>query len=77
VPKQELRGIQITRQGRASYIEEFQARQDPRQQDYYWLTGEKKELEKDQDVDDWAIQENKIRSHLCIMISLIIPLSID
>jgi 5'-nucleotidase len=60
VPKEKIRGIEITRQGKANYTEEFQVRKDPRQQNYYWLTGEKKQIEKDGKVDDRAISENKI-----------------
>ncbi|OGC07780.1 5'/3'-nucleotidase SurE [candidate division KSB1 bacterium RBG_16_48_16] len=60
VPKDEINGVRITRQGRARYIEEFQPRKDPHQRKYYWLTGEKVKVETDPDVDDRAILENYI-----------------
>ena len=60
VPREDIQGVQITRQGMANYIEEFQMRKDPHQRNYYWLSGEKVEIEKDENVDDRAILENKI-----------------
>jgi 5'-nucleotidase len=60
VAKKEIAGVQITRQGMATYVEEFETREDPRQRKYYWLTGEKTEIESDEGVDDRAILENKI-----------------
>jgi len=56
----ELNGIQITRQGNAMYHEEFDKRVDPHKRVYYWLTGQKIKLEKEADVDDRAILDNKI-----------------
>ncbi|MBN2412910.1 5'/3'-nucleotidase SurE [candidate division KSB1 bacterium] len=60
VPEDQINGIKITRQGLTNYTEEFQVRKDPRQREYYWLTGEKQEIEPDDDVDDRAIMQNKI-----------------
>ena len=56
----EIAGVQITRQGKAKYLEEFDKRTDPHNRTYYWLTGQKVELEKEEDVDDRAILNNKI-----------------
>jgi len=56
----EIQGVQITRQGCAMYQEEFDKRVDPHRRVYYWLTGQKVELETDPDVDDRAILNNKI-----------------
>ena len=60
IPEHEIAGVCITRQGMASYREEFQKRKDPHLRDYYWLTGEKKEIETDERVDDRAILQKKI-----------------
>lgn len=60
VPEAEIRGIAITRQGRAIYKERFDKRVDPQSRVYYWLTGSKVYLEEDGDVDDTAIMENKV-----------------
>lgn len=60
LPRDRIRGVQITRQGKASYHEEFQVRTDPHNRKYYWLTGEKIDVEQDEEVDDRAILQNKI-----------------
>ncbi len=60
VPEGQITGIKITRQGMANYSEEFQVRKDPREREYYWLTGDKNGIEEDETVDDRAILQNKI-----------------
>ncbi|OQX95989.1 5'/3'-nucleotidase SurE [candidate division KSB1 bacterium 4572_119] len=58
--EEDIKGIEITRQGNAMYHEEFDKRSDPHNRVYYWLTGQKVKLEKEPDVDDRAILNNKI-----------------
>ena len=58
--EEEIRGVIITRQGKALYREEFDKRIDPHNRLYYWLAGSKVEIEEDEDVDDRAIMNNKI-----------------
>ncbi len=60
VPRSQINGIEITRQSKAPYREEYHMRTDPRNNKYYWLTGEKIDIEKEPDVDDRAILNNKI-----------------
>lgn len=60
VPRSQIKGIQVTRQSKATYREEYHVRTDPRNNKYYWLTGEKINIEKEKDVDDRAILDNKI-----------------
>ncbi len=60
LPEEEIRGIKITRQGKARYEEFFEKRVDPMNRNYYWLTGKKLLLDKNDDVDDVAISENFI-----------------
>ena len=60
VPKEQIRGIRITRQGMANFAELFDRRVDPRNRIYYWMDGKKAELEEGEDVDDVAIRENLI-----------------
>ncbi|MFQ5823142.1 MAG: 5'/3'-nucleotidase SurE [bacterium] len=60
IKEAEIKGIVITRQGRANYKEKFDKRVDPQNRVYYWLTGTKVQLEEDSDVDDRAILENKV-----------------
>lgn len=40
VPKADIAGIMLTRQGLRRYIERFEKRLDPRGKSYYWLAGE-------------------------------------
>jgi 5'-nucleotidase len=60
VPREQIRGIRITRQGMTNYIEEYEIRKDPHSRNYYWLTGEKMEIEQDDELDDRAILDNMI-----------------
>lgn len=60
VKEEEIKGIEITKQGKALYQEKFDKRIDPHNKVYYWLTGKKFELEEDDDVDDRAVLNNKI-----------------
>jgi len=40
LPKEQIRGIRLARQGRGAWIKEFDKRVDPHGDPYYWLTGE-------------------------------------
>lgn len=40
LPEGEIRGVVVVRQGRARLIESYEKRVDPRENIYYWLTGE-------------------------------------
>lgn len=60
VPEEQIRGVLITRQGRANYDDNFDERRDPRNRIYYWLTGSKVHCETTLEVDDGAIAENYI-----------------
>jgi 5'-nucleotidase len=60
VQEDEIKGVAVTRQGKANYLEKFDKRVDPQNRVYYWLTGTKVELEADSEVDDRAILENKV-----------------
>ncbi len=56
----EIRGVKITRQGRARYEEFFDKRVDPMNRSYYWLSGKKLMLDSDADVDDVAVTDNYV-----------------
>lgn len=60
VPENEIKGIAITRQGRARFAEEFDKRIDPKNRVYYWLAGNKVEMQEAEDVDDEAIKRGEI-----------------
>ncbi len=60
VPRSEIKGVQVTRQGLTNYIEEYEVRKDPYNREYFWLVGEKMEIGPDEDVDERAILNQKI-----------------
>jgi len=61
IPESEIRGVEITRQGKAVFAEKFDRRVDPTGRTYYWLTGKKVHLEREgNDTDDQVILQNKI-----------------
>lgn len=57
---EELRGIQVTRQARARWEEEFQERFDPTDQPYYWLGGAFVNLDEGPDTDLAAIEQGYV-----------------
>jgi 5'/3'-nucleotidase len=54
----EIMGIKVCRQARAYWFEEFDARQDPNGNEYYWMTGEFVNQDEGQDTDEWALANN-------------------
>lgn len=60
IPESEIAGVEITSQGKALFEEEFDLRCDPHGREYYWLTGNKINIETSPTVDDRAIINNKI-----------------
>jgi 5'-nucleotidase len=60
VKEEHIRGVRVSRQANANWVEEFDHRKDPRGIDYYWLTG-KFQLHEDVDeTDEWALANNYI-----------------
>lgn len=60
VPESEIRGVVITRQGKSIWNDEFEARRDPGNRQYFWLKGELVELDNEEDIDQRAILNNKV-----------------
>lgn len=60
VPESEIRGVAITRMGKAMYDDKYDKRVDPRLRVYYWLTGSKVELNEGIETDDGAIEQNMV-----------------
>ncbi|ETN93858.1 5'-nucleotidase /3'-nucleotidase /exopolyphosphatase [Zhouia amylolytica] len=60
LPKEEIRGIKICRQARATWMEEFDKRTNPLGKEYYWLTGKFVNLDKGEDTDEWALAHGYI-----------------
>jgi 5'-nucleotidase len=56
----EIEGAVATRQGKGKYDEAFDKRVDPNNRTYYWLTGKRKILDFDDDIDDVVTMNNKV-----------------
>lgn len=54
----DLKGIKVCRQAKAHWEDDFDARQDPYGTEYYWLVGEFKNLDKGEDTDVFALNNN-------------------
>ena len=56
-----IKGIRVCRQNKGVWREEFEQRRDPRNKDYFWLTGEFENLEPEaDDTDEWALDNNYV-----------------
>jgi len=60
LPADQLKGIVVTKQGKAFYNEKFDKRVDPRNRTYYWMSGERKSMEEDEDSDERMVQEGYV-----------------
>jgi 5'-nucleotidase len=57
LPRSQVRGVRVTRQGDSAFIGEFEVREDPRRQPYYWLSGSYTMQDEDPTTDAWAIEQ--------------------
>lgn len=55
-----IKGIKICRQTRAKWQEEFDQRFDPNGRRYFWMAGNFVNLDKGEDIDEWAIANNYV-----------------
>lgn len=60
VPASEIKGVEITKQGRSIYKQKLIKRTDPRGVEYYWITGQTPSGKLDPKTDFRAIYENKV-----------------
>ena len=60
VPESEIAGVAVTRQGRSRVVESFDRRVDPRNNTYYWMTGEMRFDEVEEGVDCVMVGKNYI-----------------
>lgn len=60
VPEAEIRGVRVTRQGLARYVEEFHKRLDPKNREYWWLGGQLMELDEEEETDSAALHRNEV-----------------
>lgn len=58
--KDELKGIKVCRQAHGIWDAAFDKRTNPLGKDYYWLSGEFKNLDHGQDTDIWALENGYI-----------------
>lgn len=63
IPKglpQQIQGIKVCRQGLAFWEDDFEPRKDPSGKTYYWITGELNVIDKGEDTDIWALDNNYV-----------------
>ncbi|HUI29996.1 MAG TPA: 5'/3'-nucleotidase SurE [Candidatus Acidoferrales bacterium] len=56
IPAKRIKGIKFTRQGRSRWDDKFYLRKDPKNRDYYWLAGDMRILDHDENVDQVALR---------------------
>jgi 5'-nucleotidase len=59
-PPEQLQGMRWCRQADAQWVEEFDARTDPRGRKYYWLTGRFVNYDQGHDADETALKEGYV-----------------
>ncbi|HOH99077.1 MAG TPA: 5'/3'-nucleotidase SurE [Bacteroidales bacterium] len=60
VPAGNIKGIKVCRQADAYWEEQFEERQDPHRQMYYWLSGSFREVADGEDSDLWALANHYV-----------------
>jgi 5'-nucleotidase len=60
IPESQIRGVLVTRQGRSRWDDNFELRRDRNNQEYFWLTGNLRQLDREEDVDQVAIMRNYV-----------------
>jgi 5'-nucleotidase len=56
----DIKGVLITRQGRAIWNDTFDLRRDPNNREYYWLTGGLEKVDTELEFDEAAVQNNYV-----------------
>ena len=61
LPKEEIKGIKVCRQGKGFWQKDFQKREDPLGKSYYWLSGNFENQDQEAaDTDIWAMANNYV-----------------
>ena len=60
VPRSEIQGVAVTRQGKSRVVETFDKRIDPRNNTYYWMAGEMRFDEVSDEADCFQVSKNYI-----------------
>lgn len=68
LPQDQIKGIKFCQQANAKWKEEFSHRVDPRNQSYYWLTGEFENKDTRTSTDVWALENGYVS---------VVPISLD
>jgi 5'-nucleotidase len=55
LPREKIKGVAIVRQGKGNIIEHFEKRVDPRDNTYYWISGESQPATEQLDTDISAL----------------------
>lgn len=58
--KEEIKGWRYTIQGKSKYLDTFEKRVDPRGNTYFWLTGERINIEYGEDCDDFWVSQGYV-----------------
>jgi len=58
--KEKIKGWRFARQGNSRYLDTFAKRKDPRGGSYYWLVGEKIEIDMTPDTDEFMIEHGYV-----------------
>ena len=59
-PRANYKGIEITRLGNRAYSENYEERQDPRGNKYFWLAGAPIEGLETEGTDGWALMNGRV-----------------
>lgn len=60
VPEEMIRGIRVCRQAKGTWQEDFDEREDPNGRKYYWMKGVYVSMEKNEESDQWAVENNYV-----------------
>ncbi len=60
LPLEEIKGIKIARQAKAKWVETFDKRTNPHGKEYYWLSGEFKNMDEETDTDLHALKNGYV-----------------
>ena len=60
LPEKEIKGWKFAKQGRSRFFDTFARRVDPRGNTYYWLTGERLEIESTEECDDYVVGQGYV-----------------
>ena len=56
LPESRIKGVRVTRQGKAIWNDSFEARRDPANKEYYWLTGGLQNVDLELGFDEAAVR---------------------